>query len=233
MENKQKNIYTLLAEASHELQVSDIKKSGANKYAGFNYFKLEDFLPTLKKILAKKGIAHYFNFEESYAELVLSTNQQDTLKIKTVIPKQYHHAQIKDEMQRIGALQTYTKRLLYLNAFGISEGEIIDELSRNEATYYQQPQQTEAPVAAFDWKDEKPIEKSVNITMPTAQIKAVDNYERAKKIVEFYEEFINLNISPTAKKARINKINKAIEEKTLTTEMVDKFALEAKKSKEI
>ena len=52
--------------------------------------------------------------------------------------------------------------------------------------------------------------------MPTTQIKAVDNYERAKKIVEFYEGLNKLNITHAAKKARINKINKAIEEKTLT-----------------
>ncbi len=36
------------------------------------------------------------------------------------------------DIQYLGALNTYYKRYLYLNAFGITDGEIIDSMNNNE-----------------------------------------------------------------------------------------------------
>ena len=36
------------------------------------------------------------------------------------------------DIQYLGALNTYYKRYLYLNAFGITDGEVIDSMNNNE-----------------------------------------------------------------------------------------------------
>ena len=40
------SVYRKLQEARIELQSKPLKKSGKNKFAGFEYFELGDFLPT-------------------------------------------------------------------------------------------------------------------------------------------------------------------------------------------
>lgn len=49
------NIYAKLQNARVELQKRKIKKTGYNKYAGFRYYELSDFLPNVNEIFQKLG----------------------------------------------------------------------------------------------------------------------------------------------------------------------------------
>ena len=44
------NVYQKLMAARLKLQNTDLKKSGHNKFAGYKYFELGDFLPTVQNI---------------------------------------------------------------------------------------------------------------------------------------------------------------------------------------
>ena len=42
------------------LQKKNLKKSGKNKFAGFDYFELADFLPTLNELMLAEGVNDLF-----------------------------------------------------------------------------------------------------------------------------------------------------------------------------
>jgi DeoR/GlpR family transcriptional regulator of sugar metabolism len=49
-------------------------------------------------------------------------------------PKNKNGMDSMQHIQYLGALNTYYKRYLYLNAFGITDGEVIDSMNNNEIT---------------------------------------------------------------------------------------------------
>jgi len=115
-----------------ELQNSNIKKSGFNKFAGFKYFELSDFLPKLNELMLKYNVNDVFTITEDKAILTLikdDERQDYTMPFKLFeVPKNKSGQPQMQEIQYLGALNTYIKRYLYMNAFGITDGEIIDAM---------------------------------------------------------------------------------------------------------
>lgn len=125
-----------------ELQNSKIKKSGKNKFAGFSYYELADFLPKLNELMLKEGINDRFYITNEYASLELikgEEKQEYTIPFKIfetpvntkIDNKTGEVKKVKSmqDIQYLGALNTYYKRYLYLNAFGITDGEVIDSMN--------------------------------------------------------------------------------------------------------
>jgi hypothetical protein len=123
-----------------ELQNTKIKKSGKNKHAGFEYFELADFLPTLNDLMKKHGINDIVSFvqdegkmfarltlldDEDYNEYQIPFHWFDT-------PLSNSGSKIMQDIQYLGAVNTYLKRYLYLNAFGITDGDVIDSLANKK-----------------------------------------------------------------------------------------------------
>ena len=50
VEEKKLNIFQKIQRARVELQKKDIKKTGLNKYSGYKYFDLGDFLPHINSL---------------------------------------------------------------------------------------------------------------------------------------------------------------------------------------
>ena len=141
------NIYTKLAKARVEIQKKCNKKSGQNKYAGFNYFELSDFLTVATEELAKQGLIALFNYEQRFlSKQVTKTSEQGSME---VIDREYYKlavltitdgdkciefttpwvpADVKgaNGIQNLGSTNTYLKRYLYLNALELSEGDSVD-----------------------------------------------------------------------------------------------------------
>lgn len=130
-----------------ELQKSKLNKSGKNKYAGFKYFELADFLPKLNELMLKYGVNDIFTIEkaneEMYAVLkLIKGEEKQEYKIPFELYETPTNTKYKDgkaitvksmqDIQYLGALNTYYKRYLYINAFGITDGEIIDSMENEE-----------------------------------------------------------------------------------------------------
>ena len=129
------------------LQNSKIKKSGRNSYAGFEYYELSDFLPKLNELMKDEKMNDIFTIEEGYAVLILTQGEEkQSYKMPFVIfdtptnsrknkeTGEYEQVKQMQDIQYLGALNTYYKRYLYLNAFGITDGEVIDSMDTPEAT---------------------------------------------------------------------------------------------------
>lgn len=130
MAEKDLKLNEAIAQVALELQKSNIKKSGKNKFAGFDYFELSDFLPKLTELEAKYGINDRISFEDNYAQLeLIKGDEKQTYKIpfeRFATPLNKNGTPTMQDIQYLGALTTYYKRYLYMNAFRITDGEIID-----------------------------------------------------------------------------------------------------------
>lgn len=118
-----------------KLQNSTLKKSGLNKFAGFDYFELSDFLPRLNELMLEEKVNDLFTIENDKATLTLIKDEErQTYSIPFIIfdtPINKQGQKSMQDIQYLGALNTYYKRYLYLNAFGITDGDVIDALENN------------------------------------------------------------------------------------------------------
>ena len=95
------------------------KKSGFNKFQNFKYFVLKDILPTVNEIFNKNGLYSQYNLTKDYAELIITDSSTgDYLTYRIPVQKLDNPT-----MQNIGAINTYSKRYLYMNALEIEEDE--------------------------------------------------------------------------------------------------------------
>lgn len=119
-----------------ELQNSNLKMSGKNTHAGFTYFELADFLPKLNELMLKYSVNDQLTIGKEYAELtLLKSDEKQTYTIPFFmfdVPLTKTGLPMMQQIQYLGALNTYCKRYLYLNAFGITDGEVIDALNQSE-----------------------------------------------------------------------------------------------------
>lgn len=119
-----------------KLQEAKLKKSGVNKFAGFDYFELADFLPKLNELMLEEGVNDRFYIKDDYATLELIKDAEKNIYtipfILFTTPLNKNGVPSMQDIQYLGALNTYYKRYLYLNAFGITDGEVIDSMDNGE-----------------------------------------------------------------------------------------------------
>jgi hypothetical protein len=119
------SVYKKLQTVAVELQKTEIKKSGNNKFAGFKYFELGDFLPTVNELFLKNGLAGYCSFTSELATLtIVDTEKGD--KIEVTSPMVDIEMKGANAIQALGAVETYSRRYLYLAALGIVENDVVD-----------------------------------------------------------------------------------------------------------
>ena len=121
-------VYSKLMKARLALQNTKLKKSGQNKFAGYSYFELGDFLPTVQNIFSEVGLCGIVSFQSDLATLTI-TDTEDGSQI--VITSPMGSAALKGchEVQNIGAVETYQRRYLWVSAMEIVEHDILDILN--------------------------------------------------------------------------------------------------------
>ena len=119
------NIYEKLQKCRVELQNLKLKKSGENKFSGFKYYELKDFLPKINELFDKYGLFSNFSIknEEAVLEII---DKDDVTKIEFVSPVAEATVKGCTAIQSLGAVHTYMKRYLYLNALEIVEDDSLD-----------------------------------------------------------------------------------------------------------
>lgn len=120
----------------NRLYAEKIEKTGKNTFQNFNFFELKDFLPRLIQFMNEEEINDQFTIENNEAILILNYKEEkNTYKIPFVMFDTPLNKAGKESMQPIqylGALNTYYKRYLYLNAFSIAENDVIDAMEQTE-----------------------------------------------------------------------------------------------------
>ena len=115
-----------------KLATASLKMSGYNDRSNWHYFELSDFLPTLTALMMEENMndRFYIKGEEAILELIKGNEKQEyTIPfVKYDTPVSSKGSKLMQDVQYLGALTTYYRRYLYVSAFGISDGDIIDSM---------------------------------------------------------------------------------------------------------
>ena len=119
------SVYPKLIKARNMLRKLEPKKSGHNKFAGYNYFELGDFLPYVQAIFEEVGLCDVIYFDKDMAYMNIFDTEDGSF---TLFTSPMGSAQLKGchEVQNIGAVETYQRRYLYVTAMAISEHDALD-----------------------------------------------------------------------------------------------------------
>ena len=118
-------VHKKLMEARILLQQAPLKKSGHNKFAGYSYFELGDFLPTINQIFSRVGLCGVVSFDKELATLTI-TDTEDNSEIKLTSPMADANLKGCHPIQNLGAVETYTRRYLWVSAMEIVEHDALD-----------------------------------------------------------------------------------------------------------
>jgi hypothetical protein len=124
-EQQQWLVYEKLQKARIKLQHTELKKSGHNKFAGYKYFELGDFLPAIQSIFFELKLCPVVSFNTELATLrIIDTENGGCVTFTSPMAE----AQLKGchPIQNLGAVETYSRRYLYVTAMEIVEHDAID-----------------------------------------------------------------------------------------------------------
>lgn len=119
------SVYIKLMQARVRLNAQDIKKSGRNTFANYNYMELADFLIPTQTIFADLGLCGLVSFTADIASLTIIDTEDGS---QHVITSPMGSAALKGchEVQNIGAVETYQRRYLWVTAMEIVEHDALD-----------------------------------------------------------------------------------------------------------
>jgi len=118
-------VHKKLMAARMSLQEASLKKSGHNKFAGYSYFELGDFIPTITEIFYNIGLCGVVSYDSEIASLTITDTDDGT---SLVITSPMADANLKGchPIQNLGAVETYTRRYLWVTAMEIVEHDALD-----------------------------------------------------------------------------------------------------------
>lgn len=119
------NVYQKLQLARVKLQNVELKKSGHNKFAGYKYFELSDFLPTVNNIFAEIGLSHTLEFTDTLATMQVIDVEKGGIA-KFTCPMATAELKGCHPVQNLGASLTYISRYLLVMALAICEHDALD-----------------------------------------------------------------------------------------------------------
>lgn len=118
-------VYEKLMKARLTLQGKKLTKSGHNKFAGYQYFELGDFLPTVQEIFAELGLCGIVSYTADTAKLTI-VDKAGGDRIEITSPMGSAALKGCHEVQNIGAVETYQRRYLWVTAMEIVEHDALD-----------------------------------------------------------------------------------------------------------
>lgn len=120
-----------LMEARLKLHGMGLEKTGENKFAGYKYFELADFLVPAQEIFADLGLCGVVSFTADIATLTITDIETDK---SIAITSPMGSAALKGchEVQNIGAVETYQRRYLWVAALEIVEHDALDATTGSE-----------------------------------------------------------------------------------------------------
>ena len=161
-----KNVYQKLLEARVLFMEEDVKKSGKNMKMSYKYFELQDIVPVATPIFEKVGLLPAVTFSDTEATMTIFNvdNPADYInftspmrEIEPIISNKTG-GEVTNAIQRLGSVETYQRRYLYMIALDIVESDSIEPLTGDNPPPTPKPA---APVTA-----EKRQEVTKNLTAP-------------------------------------------------------------------
>lgn len=136
MPEKASNIYSKLTVARKRMAESPLKKTGYNGFSKYNYFQLDDFMPTATKVFADLWITPVFNTDyHDYgngiipeATLTIINDEAPGETIVFRVPWTSAN-QSNNPIQNLGSTITYLRRYLMMVALDLTETDVVEATS--------------------------------------------------------------------------------------------------------
>lgn len=120
------NVYQKLNEARDLFHQAPLKKSGHNKFAGYSYFELGDFVVPALEIFKQVGLTSVISFKQDEAMMqIINTDKPDEV-VTITTPMSEANLKGCHPVQNLGAVQTYIRRYLWVAAMEIVEHDALD-----------------------------------------------------------------------------------------------------------
>jgi hypothetical protein len=119
------NVYQKLNDARVQFHKLQLKKTGLNKFAGYSYFELGDFLIPALQVLHDNGLCAFISFGKELATMtIVDVASAQSIELTSPMAE----AQLKGchPIQNLGAVETYTRRYLWVAALEIVEHDALD-----------------------------------------------------------------------------------------------------------
>lgn len=190
-ETKPLNVYGKLLEARKRFLDAGVKKNGVNRYAEFKYFTLDDIIPVKQEIFKELGLADMISFDHDVATLLIVNT--DNLEERIYFTSQLapDESLIKNPIQKVGAIQTYVRRYLYMLALDIIESDGIEAVTDKPESDSSTPKKSNKPATPAEREEAKSevINKDGNAT--DTQIKSIKKgLKKLRDKDEKYEPYI-------------------------------------------
>jgi len=172
-------VYAKLQKARMMLQAAPIKKSGHNKFSGYFYFELGDFLPTVNQIFHELGLCSVISFDKELATLrIIDTSNGGSITFTSPMAE----ANLKGchPIQNLGAVETYSRRYLYVTALEIVEHDALDATTGQDAPRSAKPITKDV----FDGMTSEEQDAIRSIGVQVISLLALDDVEGAVQYIE-------------------------------------------------
>ena len=120
------NVYEKIQQVRVELQNLGLNKSGKNKFAGYTYFELSDFLPAINQLCKDHKLMTHISFTREEATLTIINAEAPEEKVIYTSPMYEAVLKGAHPIQNAGAVITYQRRYLMMLAFEIVECDALD-----------------------------------------------------------------------------------------------------------
>ena len=195
------NTYQKLNIARGKFHQQKLKKSGLNKFAGYSYFELSDFLIPALDIFGEVGLCSTISFNKDYAEMrIINVDNPDEFPI--VITSPMGSAALKGchEVQNIGAVETYQTRYLFVQALCIVEHDILDATTGQTPVKRQTP--TDSPITLDEDTENNLVDIAIGIEDIVSQGDIVGAYKEYLKVTDDEEKtFLWKKLTSTTRSA--------------------------------
>lgn len=158
------NVYQKLNEAREKFHQSELKKSGQNKFAGYSYFELGDFVVPALRIFKEVGLTSIITFGKEEAQmLIVNTDKPDEV-ITITTPMSEASLKGCHPVQNLGAVETYLRRYLWVACLEVVEHDSLDSSAPLKAEEQPAPAKkvTAGRYEEPDTKNELFVESMVN-----------------------------------------------------------------------
>ena len=206
-----KNVFKKLIEARLEFLKANVKKTGINRFAEFKYYELADIVPPATTIFEKLGLIFITTFEDNYAigtlyntenfdEFITFKSPMRELSVISATGKNK-----MNELQGLGAEQTYQRRYLYMMCLDIVEADTFDATSGDiPEDKNVKPKTQKVPQQRAEAKKEL-IDEGGNAT--DVQVKSIKNglKKLRSKDMDKYDPYVTEIVKKL--KAGLNKVD--------------------------
>lgn len=174
------NVFQKLLEARARFLEEDVKKSGKNMKMSYKYFELQDIVPVATPIFRQLGLLPVVTFDNDNAIMTIVNvdNPNETIvftspmrEIEPIISNKTG-GEVTNAIQRLGSVETYQRRYLYMIALDIVESDSIEPTTGDNPPPAPKPT---VPVSAEKRSDIAQALTSPEANATELQIKSLKN----------------------------------------------------------